>query len=69
MTGVGDRPRPLELTGGLQLCKQDLMQPLPDAGPLPLVHPPVTGRAAAEAELGRQVTPGDPGVEHKQDPL
>ena len=45
------------------------MQPLPNARLLPLVEAPVAGRARAEAELERQMPPGDPGVQHEQDPL
>jgi hypothetical protein len=45
------------------------VQPFPDAGLLPLIHAAVAGRAATEAEFGRQMPPRDPGVEHKQDSL
>jgi hypothetical protein len=45
------------------------MQPLPDPGALPLIQPAPAGHARAEAKLGRQMLPGDPGVQHKQDPL
>ena len=38
VTGVGDRPRPLELTGGTQLSKQERVQPLPHPCSLPLVQ-------------------------------
>src|SRR5438477_7374034 len=69
MTGVRDRPRPLDLPASSQLREQQLMQTIPDTGPLPLIHPAVTGRAATETELGRQMPPGDPRVEHKEDPL
>ena len=53
----------------LEFGEQDLVQSLPDTGPLPLIHAAVTSRAAAEAELSRQMPPRDPGVEHKQNPL
>src|SRR6266540_1622549 len=69
MAGIRDRPRPLELTGGPQLGKQQRVQPLPDARPLPLIQTAVAGRASAEAELERQMSPGDPRVQHEQDPL
>ncbi len=69
VTGVRDRPRPLDLTRRPQLGQQERVQPLPDTGLLPLIHPPVTGRADAEPELERQMPPRDPGVQHKQDPL
>ena len=45
------------------------MQPLPRARLLPLDHPPIAGRAGAEAELERQMPPRDPRAEHEQDPL
>ena len=45
------------------------MQPLPEVRPLPLVQAAVAGRPRAEAELERQVPPGDPRVQDKQDPL
>ena len=69
VTGVGDRPLPLELLGGVQLGQQQLVQPLPDARLLPRPQPPPRGHPAAEAELLRQVLPADPRVQHKQDPL
>jgi len=45
------------------------MQLLEDARSLPLVEAAPAGDAASEAELPRQVLPGDPRVEHEQDPL
>jgi hypothetical protein len=45
------------------------MQPLPDPGALPLIETAVAGRAAAEAELERQMAPRDPGVQHEQNAL
>ena len=53
----------------MQLSEQKRVHALPDAGLLPLDHPPIAGRAGAEAELERQLPPRDPRVEHKQDPL
>ena len=49
--------------------KHEAVQPLPDACPLPLVQAAIASRAAAEAELQRQMPPRDPGVQHEQDPL
>ena len=69
MTRVGDRPRPFQLPGRTKLGKQNRMQPLPDTCPLPLIHPPMTGRTSTEPELRRQMPPRDPGMQHKQDPL
>jgi hypothetical protein len=45
------------------------MQSLSHSRSLPLNHPAVAGRAATEAELGRQMPPRDGGVRDKQDPL
>src|SRR5207237_3640990 len=66
---IGDRARPLDLPRRTQLRKQRLVQPLPNAGALPLDHPAVTSRAAAEAKLERQMPPRDPRVQNEQDPL
>ncbi len=63
-----DRLRPLDLAGRAQPRQQQPMQPLPGARPLPLLQPPPAGRARAEAELERQVPPGNPGVQDKEDP-
>ena len=51
MATVGDRPRPLDLPGSVQLGQQGRMQTLPNTRPLPLIQPPVTGRATAETKL------------------
>ena len=69
MTGVRHRARPLDLTRSAQSRQQQLVQPLPHAGLLPPIQPTPTGHAGAEAERGRQMPPGDPGVENKEDPL
>ena len=69
MTAVCDRPTPLDQTISMQLGQQHLMQPLPDTGPLPLIQPPITGRAAAEAKLERQMPPRDPRMQNEQNPL
>jgi hypothetical protein len=53
----------------MQLGQQQRMQPHPHARLLPLDHPPIAGRAGAEAELERQMPPRDPRVEHEQNPL
>ena len=69
MTGVRDRPRPLQLARSTQLGKQQLMQTLPHPRPLPLIEAAVTGRTRAKAELGRKMAPGDPRMQHEQNPL
>ena len=45
------------------------MKSLPHARPLPLVQAPPAGDTGAETKLGRQVLPGDAGVQDEQDPL
>jgi hypothetical protein len=69
MTGVGDRPLPLEPVGSVQPCEQQLVQLRPHARLLPGAQPAPRRHPAAEAELPRQMLPADPGVQHKQDPL
>ncbi len=69
VTGIGDRPLPLEPVGGVQLGQQQLVQPVPDAGLLPRPQPPPSRHPAAKAKLLRQVLPADPRVQHEQDPL
>jgi hypothetical protein len=50
VAGVGDRPLPLELLGGVQLGQQQLVQPFLHAGLLPGPQPAPGRHAAAEAE-------------------
>ena len=69
MARVSDRALPLKLIGSVQLCEQQLVQPLPDTRLLPGAQPAPRGHPAAIAELLRQMLPADPGVEHEQDPL
>jgi len=66
---IGDRRRPLDLAGGPQLRQQERVQPLPNTRPLPLIQTAITGRAATEAKLERQMPPRDPRMQHEQDPL
>jgi hypothetical protein len=68
MTSINHRTRPLDLSGGAQSLKQEPMQLGPHTRPLPLIQTPPTGDPRTEAKLARQVTPGDPGVEHEEDP-
>src|SRR3954462_9439773 len=52
--GSKSRPRAtLDLAPGAAALQQEGVQPLPDAGPLPLVESAIAGRARAEAELER----------------
>jgi hypothetical protein len=68
LTGVGDRTQPVELAGGVQLRQQQLVQPLPQPGPLPPTQPPPTRHPRAKTKLLRQMLPGDPRLQHEQDP-
>jgi hypothetical protein len=43
------------------------VQLLPNPGLLPLAQPPPAGHSRAIAELGRQVAPGDSGVQDEED--
>jgi hypothetical protein len=45
------------------------VQALPHARALPLVQAPPAGDTASEAELAREVRPGDAGVQDEEDPL
>ena len=69
MTRIGDRPRPFELASSSELREQERVQTLPHARLLPLIEPPIAGRARAKPELERQVPPGDPCVQYEEDPL
>ena len=44
------------------------MQPLPDAGCLPIPHSPPTGRAAATTQLLREQAPRAARSKHEDDP-
>jgi len=68
MARVAEGVLPLELARRLQLGEQELVQPLPHPGPLPIFKAPVAGRARAEAELERQMPPGDSRVQDEQNP-
>jgi hypothetical protein len=57
VAGVGDRARPLDLTGSAQLAQKQRVQSLPDARLLPVVQAAIASRAGAEADLTRQVPP------------
>lgn len=68
MGGVDHATGPVQPRGRIQLGQQDLVQPLPDAGLVPVPKPPPARHARAETEVLRQVLPLDPGVQHVQDP-
>lgn len=67
--GAHRGPGEVERVGSPQPIQQHLVQPLPDAGGVPLGQVSPARLARAVAELLRQVLPGDPGVQHEQDAL
>lgn len=69
VTEVGGGPGPVDLTGAVELLEDRLVQLLPDPRLLPLAQSPPAGHPRAVAELGRQVSPGDPGVQDEEDPV
>jgi hypothetical protein len=69
MAAIDRSARPVDLTGGVELFQQLVMQPLPDTGLLPGPQPPPAGHPRAVAELLGKVAPRDPGVQHVQDPV
>lgn len=58
--------RPVQPGRGVQLGEQDLVQPLPDTGPVPVPQPAPAGHA--QAELLRKVFPLDVRVQDVQGP-
>jgi hypothetical protein len=69
MAAVDRCSRPVDLTGGVELGQQLVVQLLPDTGLLPRPKPPPAGDPRAVAELLGKVAPRDPGVQHVQDPV
>jgi hypothetical protein len=68
VTGVHDEPAEVDLVGASEVGQQDLLDPVPDAGRLPVAQAIPTGHAATAAHLLRQVLPGDAGLEDEDDP-
>ena len=69
-TGLGTidgRARPIELVGLLEFGQEDLLQLLPDPGPLPGIEVVQTGHATATAHLLGQLLPGDARLEDEDD--
>src|SRR5690606_20238627 len=64
---IDDGTLPVDPVGSLQLSQQDLVQPLPDAGPIPVAEPSPAGHAATAAQLARQVLPVDAGLQDEED--
>jgi len=65
--GVDQRPRPVDLVGPVEFGQQQGMQLLPDPRPVPEAQVVAARLAAAAAEVGGQVVPGDAGLGHEQD--
>jgi hypothetical protein len=62
------QPGPVDLTRLVQLVQQHLVQAHPHAGVIPVAQTPPAGHAGSAAHLGRQVLPGDTGLQDEQDP-
>ena len=58
---------PIELVGLLELGQEDLVQLLPDPGPLPGIEVVQAGHATATAHLLRQLLAGDARLEDEDD--
>src|SRR6185312_5246014 len=63
MAGVDHEPTEVDLVGATEAGQEDLLDPIPDAGGLPIAQPVPTGHAATAAHLLRQVLPGEAGLE------
>jgi hypothetical protein len=59
--------RPIDAVGIVQALEQDLVQAWPDTGLIPVAEATPAGLAAATAEFGGQVVPGDVGLEDEPD--
>ena len=59
-SGIHAGPGPVDGRFIAQPVEQRLVQPLPDAGLLPVAQPPPAGRAAAAAQLLGEQPPGQP---------
>ena len=69
-SGLGTIDRgagPIELVGLLELGQEDLVQLLPDPGPLPGIEVVQAGHATATAHLLGQLLPGDARLEDEDD--
>jgi len=58
---------PIDLVGGVEFNEQEGVQLPPNAGLVPDLEVVTTGFAAATAEFGRQVVPGDARLENEED--
>jgi len=66
--GVDHRAGPVQLPGGVQFGQQQLVQPLPHPGGVPLLQASPAGHPGPEPQLLGQELPPDSGVQHEQDP-
>jgi hypothetical protein len=66
--GVHGGPVPVDAIGLGQLFEQHLVQAAPDACFVLVPQPPPARHPAPLAHLGRQVLPGNTGLQHEQDP-
>ncbi len=64
---VQARPAPVDGRLVAEPVQQPGVQPLPDAGRLPVAQPPPAGDAAAAAQLPRQQPPRAAGAQHEDD--
>ncbi len=65
--GVDQGPLPVDRVGTVEFGQQDRVQLEPDTGPMPESQVGPAGPAAATAEFGGQIVPGDAGLEDEQD--
>jgi hypothetical protein len=65
---VQARPAPVDGRFVAEPVEQPSMQPLPNAGVLPVTEPPPAGRAASTAQLLEQQLPGATGADEEDDP-
>ncbi len=63
---VEGRPGPLDGVAAAQLVEQDLVEPAPDAGLLPVAQPPPAGHATAAAHLLGQRLPRQAGAQDEE---
>jgi hypothetical protein len=64
---VDQGARPVDQAVVAQFVQEDLMQPIPDSGPLPCGECLPAGTPASPSQLGWQVVPGDPSLEDEDD--
>ncbi len=65
--GIDDDTGPVNLVSRAQLCEQDFMQSVPDAGSLPVPQTAPATHAAAAAHFARQQVPAQTRLQDEQD--